>query len=632
MNRIEPVRAKRSNGPRLGLFPLSSRRAIPFGFRDISSRTDGSVGRMLFPSNQASTNDLSAFQDLNIGTRDAGLGVSAHISSAPPGGTQPLPSSSEMRITARRLNRRERTTVPDTGRPHAQRGSDSDSDRTLFDHSIEQDDEPQVQVLRQGYNFGVQEPISPHLIRRSRDQNAKEQQSNTTAQRELQYITQQGEQENPFAQDILGLGMLLQAAKVIEDRERGQQIQQERNMEHDRIMHPDGSDSDGPDSQSHHSNDNEPRFQDASQTSKRNKRLPPPPPGFVLTIPGSTEAVPLPASSPQELKRRRSERVATLKPIYYRPSKRAKTEQNKSKSTSKMTPTDTSNTTAGHSTSTNPNLNRDTPAQRAIVRARIKASRDHIAALARGKSRPPKWSPLVKSYLEEQRVRQEKTRKWLEAQESSEEEGYDHGVEGGVWIESSGSEGDEDDAKGNGKEVEKGKEKGKEVEGDTALQGGDGGESPDVDVDVDEDVDMNMDTQLEIKDSQDDADDADDEHDKDNDNAHDDDDEEINKFIGQDTSSQTGNTIIVLSTATPTKNPTDSHTAADVDIDMDSDNDDAEAADTGSEHEPAQEQNRELARPAAASAVSAAPQPPRRRLVRGHRRSMSSEDEMININ
>jgi hypothetical protein len=612
---------------------------------------------MPVPLHQAPINDPSASQSLSIRGRDARLGLFAHTSSAQAGRTQFLQSSSEMRITARRLNRREHTTAaPRTGRPRLQRDSDSDSEMTLIDPAIEQDDEPQVQVPQHGSTSNVAEPIPPHLTSSPRFESAKKQESNTFAQRELQHMSEevaQDAQENPFAQDILGIDMLLQAAKLIEDRERGQQMQQESVPERDSSMQSDASNSAGPGSQSHHSNGNESRFQDASEVSKLDNKRPPPPPGFVLTIPDSAEAVPLPASPPLERKRRRSERVATLNPIYYRPSKRAKTEQ--AKSTSKVSSrTVTSNPATGPNTGTDTNLH--TPAQNAIVRARIKAIRDHSTALARGRSRPLKWSPLVKSYLEEQRIRHEKTMRWLEAQDSSEEEGYDHGVEGGVWIESSGSE-----AEGNGfddaKEKKKGKERGVVQEGTkvtTPLQSGNEAPSPDVHVHVE----TNMSTQPEIRDSQDDVevgldvglddglddanDDADDEHESDRGagiiNLVDDDDDDDDD---DEPASQTADTIIVISSSSSsstskTKNQTPAPPTPDIVIDLDSANADIPpappAAGSGYGYAQARERERDqnpirpTARTSASNQSSLEPRSShsRRRLVRGHRRSSSS--------
>ncbi len=294
------------------------------------------------------------------------------------------------------------------------------------------------------------------------------------AQQELQYMGDtSGGQDDPYAQDALGIGMLLQAAKVIEDRERAQETQTQIPPQVDGSSEPDVQQP-----ASYQSDDDYPRFQDTSELDRLSNTHRTPRADMLIDAQsmrsGPATSTLRPRNEPHGHKRRRSERlVSTLSPMdltlqppsapLERATKRARSEQPSSTSTHILT-TAPKPITAESSTTPEPSVTSNTR-QDMIVRRRIKAIRDKASAMSKGTWKP-NFPPVVKEYIEEQRLRKEKTLLWLERQEKGEEpdegesddddgddegdesedeedgrpEDYDEGVEDGIWIESSGSE------------------------------------------------------------------------------------------------------------------------------------------------------------------------------------------------
>ncbi|ERF77053.1 hypothetical protein EPUS_07959 [Endocarpon pusillum Z07020] len=333
---------------------------------------------------------------------------------------------------------------------------------------------------------------TPKVVERS--------QQRAQAQQELQHMEALGAgQEDPYAQDALGIGMLLQAAKVIDDRERAQELQTG-----DLTQLDGSSDSDVHNAPSEQPDDNDSRFKDASELDWLSSTRRTPRADMLIASPSirgrpATSNLHSP-NEPHRHKRRRSERLTSASspmdlnpqspsPFPERASKRARSEQptstsrSRSKSTHMSTTTATAKPiTAESSTAPDPSAN-STTHQDMIIRERIKAIYDKATAMSKGTWKP-NFPPLVREYIEEQRLRKEKTMLWLERQEQGqpdevageeeEEEGeededeepedegdrdeeYDEGVEGGYWIESSGSESQESHAPGP-RESGKGKE------------------------------------------------------------------------------------------------------------------------------------------------------------------------------
>lgn len=294
---------------------------------------------------------------------------------------------------------------------------------------------------------------------------ASQNRSRLQAHRELQYITEEAPASvpdpsgDPYAQDALGIAMLLEAARVIEDRERAQAL-----AERDQQL--DGSAFERSHTRSG-VHDSEGRFHDTSDfdcLSNTTTRLR----GKTPTV-SSRQGTPSLLQDPRNYERRRSGRLASAKPTpkptlpatttmrrsIRELSQRSNSEQPKPKPKSKPKPSSKSNPTpqpnpcpaAEPATATaSPN---DSDDFKIILRHRIQAIEDKNAATARGKlKRLVDWDPVVREYLVEQQAKRRKTMQWLaeqEESEGSEEEGeaYDPGVEGGVWIESEGEDEDE---------------------------------------------------------------------------------------------------------------------------------------------------------------------------------------------
>lgn len=371
-------------------------------------------------SNQASTNDPFASQDLRTKATQESLPERPPLgSSSQPNRSQPLLNTSEMKITARRSKFSKHTADSSGGMPQPQRDSDPEAESTCNDSSLESiDQDDERRNPEKNSKYGLPESVAPHPEPANSAQEASQKRKKIEAQRELQHMTEEGEeQEDPYAQDALGIGMLLQAAKVIDDQERAEEMQKKGTTQLD------GSGSDVPRAPSDQSHDDDERFKDDSETNWLSNRPPPPRVEIPTTPPVRTRPATLAPSPPRGHKRRRSERLAPTDPgLHHRATKRTKSEQ------------PTSNL---HTHATTPEPTTKTPIQDATVRQRVKAIADKTALLSRGKGRPT-WNPLVKSYLEEQQAKREKTMEWLAQQESSDEEGLDRGVEGGIWVESSG--------------------------------------------------------------------------------------------------------------------------------------------------------------------------------------------------
>ena len=393
----------------------------------------------------------------------------------------------------------------------------------FYSDSTKQDDK--LNKLEQTSRFKMPTMFSPAQDSTSTTKVVVERsQERTRAQQELQHMGEViGGREDPYAQDALGIGMLLQAAKVVDDRERAQELQTENPTQLDG-----SSDSDAHDALSDQPDDNDSRFKDASEldwlsTTRRTPRA------DMLTASPSMRSRPAPSTlhSPNEPhghKRRRSERlISTSSPMDLNPqspspsperaSKRARSEQPTSRSRSESTHTLT--TMPQPPTNTLPeSLISSTTPQDMIFGQRIKAIRDKATAMSKGTWKPSfPW--LVREYIEEQRLRKEKTMLWLKRQEQGqfneggdeEEEGeededeeseeggdrgeaYDEGVEGGYWIESSGSKSQESGVAGRGETGSGEKAKHAQVE----IQDSQSGSDHDLDAPTNVNVNENKNT------------------------------------------------------------------------------------------------------------------------------------------
>ena len=371
-------------------------------------------------SNQALVTNPFTSEDLSIKARrdstrnrnHSPLGWSLQRSPPPP-----RENHSEMKISARRSKSRENTARHSATMLQNQRNRDPESESPPNESSTGTTKESE----HFGYSMQTQHIAlaHPYYPRREDSKSAKvaeqKKQSSIDAQRELQHTT-----GDPYARDAIGLDLLLQAAKVIEDRERAKQIQ-EQNMQLDVPV------AGMPETASDHSDDNDERFKDASEFDWLSNTPP------AVEIPTNTSSMlsrPRTLSpKPRSHKHRRSVRLPSTnptnqelrpRPTIHRPAKRAQSAQVQDTLSSSATTSSVSSSSRR---------------QNAIVQERIQAINDKAAANSQGTAKP-NWDPLVKSYIEEQQAKKRKTMEWLAQQESSEEEGYDEGVEGGFWVES----------------------------------------------------------------------------------------------------------------------------------------------------------------------------------------------------
>jgi hypothetical protein len=251
--------------------------------------------------------------------------------------------------------------------------------------------------------------LYPH----DQEQEVEQRRKSIRAQRELQRITDEDEEDpDQYAQDHLGVSMLLQAARFIEDREPQMQIEQERTTQLDgptANTHTPSSEITGSDERE--GLEDTSGFDHLSNTPQQTK------------MPAATTT---PTSSwlGRMQHGRRSERLAimNLRTRRYPQPKPSRGDARRSKTEQ---PTAAAAAAAAAATE-----NTNTP--EATVRQRIKAIEERAAAASRGKLKRD-WDPLVKSYIQEQQAKRRNTMRWLVEQERSEEECYDKGVEGGFW-------------------------------------------------------------------------------------------------------------------------------------------------------------------------------------------------------
>lgn len=344
-------------------------------------------------------------------------------SSGPSPCDSPQPSKHRSYVSAMRNIAREiKTSKEPAGRsfvgvlePWRNRGREIDSHRTNSP-LCSSDDADHPTDPAQISNLNASDPYPPHLVNlSSSDQEADKKAKQIQGQRAKQQNTGAGEKEGLKSQDALGVAMLLQAAELIEDRSRVQELQNQ-------ITQLDGpavcgmSETSGltPDDRNDEMSGDPSESEWLSNTPSQD-------------VEGRTTASPKSNPSAPEHrghKRRRSERLASLNPNIQpqnpRKPKRAKT-------------------VTYHTITSSESNSPDASARGWTETLEVKPM---------SKPMPPrwnfkrKWDPLVQSYIDEQRAKRRKTMEWLAKQPSSEnEDEYDMGVEGGVWVESLGSEG-----------------------------------------------------------------------------------------------------------------------------------------------------------------------------------------------
>jgi len=324
-------------------------------------------------------------------------------------------------------------------------GSSSSSNESSSD-SIKEEDHPKYP--HQTPDSGIPDrrsspPYSPNAV-----QKAEQNRHRSSAQRELRHVREEEaqeevEEEDPYAKDANGISLLLQAARMIEDRDRARIQERERNTQFDGStaadmagVLPELSD-DGEDE----------RFKDYSEFDWLSNT----PPGVEKQTTSSRPSQP-PAKlepEPRGHTRRWNERrvsgsasasasaFTSTHPnptLYHLPP----THQRSPK------PTQTSPQLAHPSA--NPSASvmcHPNPGADIIVRQRIKAINDRASAASKGKLKR-NWNPLVKEYIEDQRVKRRKTMEWLAQQgrEGGAEkgEGIEAVINGGLWDESESSE------------------------------------------------------------------------------------------------------------------------------------------------------------------------------------------------
>jgi hypothetical protein len=256
------------------------------------------------------------------------------------------------------------------------------------------------------------------LFPHDQEQEAEQRRKNIWAQRELQHITDEDEEDpDPYAQDRLGMSMLLQAAKFIEDREPQGQVEQERTTQLD------GPTANTPTPSSEITGSDE---REGLEDTSGFDHLSNIPPQTEMPAAATTTTTTISSWLGRLQHGRRSERlvIMNLRTRRYPQPKPSRGDARRSK---------TEQPTAAAAAAATENTK--TPEE--TVRQRIKAIEERAAAASRGKMKRD-WDPLVKSYIQEQQAKRRKTMRWLVEQESS-EEGYDKGVEGGFWVESDGA-------------------------------------------------------------------------------------------------------------------------------------------------------------------------------------------------
>lgn len=272
--------------------------------------------------------------------------------------------------------------------------------------------------------IGMPVPHSLHTVDLNNTHTAELSQRTTRAQQELQYVAGRDEESERFVRDGHGINLLLQAAKVIDDRERAQMHQEARRIQVDA-----SSDDDMEQSPGRSDHDEDARFNDDSEFHWLSNTPPPQPPEAQMpsTSPRTRPISPtFPAPSH---KRRRSERLASATTANLAPTSSQpfpSTPPSRLARGAQSEPKHTSSTTHSAKPSTS-SPNRPTPQRR------IQPTTSTSAGPSTNKRKRPKWPASIRSYVEEQQAKRQKTLEWLEAQEGSEEEEekYDEGVMGG---------------------------------------------------------------------------------------------------------------------------------------------------------------------------------------------------------
>lgn len=304
-------------------------------------------------------------------------------------------------------------------------------------------------------------------------QSPRVRQKRDRAQNELQYIDSDVEGEkvkakveheldsgsDPYAQDRQGIALLLQAADVVESRERAQN----RSIGYDGEAAVVGEDAADRSSSPSTEDSDETSPDDASESQGRKVPLPSKRERVQKSKRPTTKKRPLPIPSERTNKRRRSERLIAASSSRVR-HLRSKTHFCHSSSAEHEPKRPSNRRKHIHPTITVDATTQTDPATCAneTVRARIAAIDAYHAALSRGQARP-NWNqyPGVREYIQEQRARARERRRWLDrhqggeggrglaqGEEEGEEEGdegeeeeeeYDEGVEGGFWVYSQSS-------------------------------------------------------------------------------------------------------------------------------------------------------------------------------------------------
>jgi hypothetical protein len=337
-----------------------------------------------------------------------------------------------MQITARRP-------------PPTQRSEDHDTESAANESSFSTTLEDNLSSRFEATNkTSVLHQYSPTLATANIDRDALQDQRRAQAQQELQYITEEypDPDPDPYAQDARGISMLLQAARLIEDRERAGFLGE-------RYQQMDGPAA-GESPVKSGDEESEDRFKDTSEVHF-----------FSTTTPRRRSKRPNTSSrleglsilhDPRNYERRRSGRLASVKPAVEtnlsstRTTWRSNQEQAKPSTNEQPKP----------EPEPKPRSKLPTPAATAAagphsadatLRQRVKAIEDRAAGNSRGKlKRPADWPPAVREYIREQQAKRRKLTEWQQGKERTQdmEEGYDRGVEGGRWVESDG----EDDGEG----------------------------------------------------------------------------------------------------------------------------------------------------------------------------------------
>ena len=277
-----------------------------------------------------------------------------------------------MKITARRQP---------TVRQHTEHDTDFSTENSSFSTILEEDQPPHPKQRQDpdGPRPYPSNPITPDV-----DHDALQNQRRVQAQRELQLITDEDPESDPYAEDARGIALLLQAAQVIEDRDRAQIMLQERTPQLDGTL-----------------DDSEGGIKNTFEAEPPTDTTPPAQ-AQMSTRSSSRQTASL-LQDPRNYERRRSSRIASMKsapksyPRSTRATGRSKSEQpktTKSQQQLKSRPKTSVAETAPAPESSDPD---------AIVRQRIQAIYDKETARLKGKrKRLADWDPVVRDHLKEQ--------------------------------------------------------------------------------------------------------------------------------------------------------------------------------------------------------------------------------------